>query len=84
MNVDDFLVKRTANIEKGFAQLAPQAITRAVLDTLERQETVSIKDIIATMQGWLDEMPNENEPLRITITSGIDHLESLQERHQSV
>jgi hypothetical protein len=83
MNMDDILVKASSNMQDGFASLGPQAITRAVLDTLEQQETVSIKDVITTMQGWLNDIPTEKEPLRITITSGIDHLESLQERHQS-
>lgn len=82
MDIDDIVVKLRAGQDAGFASLAPQAITRAVLETLERQETVSIDDIIATMQGWLDKASAMNEPARVAVTAGINHLEDLRERRR--
>jgi hypothetical protein len=83
MEMDDILVRIRSSNERGFEQLAPQAITRATLDRLESQETVSLDDIIGTMQSWLDRVPEKNNPMRGTITEGIRYLRDLQERQRS-
>lgn len=83
MDIEDIVVRMRDTQEAGFAALAPQAISRAVLETLERQETVSINDIIGTLQGWLDKAPNASEPARVAISAGIRHLEDLRARPRS-
>ena len=86
MDIDDVVVKiRNKNeklTEKSFESLAPQAIARAVLETLERQEPVTLDDIIATMQGWLGEKPGDGAA-DIAITTVIRHLESLRAQSRS-
>lgn len=82
MNLDDIVLRVAETREEGFEALAPQAISRAVLDTLENQESVTIDDIIVTMQGWL-EGAKANEPVRIAVNAGIRHLENLLERRRS-
>ncbi|MBF0247003.1 MAG: hypothetical protein HQL36_02860 [Alphaproteobacteria bacterium] len=82
MKMEDVLLSFGDKHEKGFESLAPQAIARAVLENLERKEAVTVDDVIATMQGWLDN-PKANEPVRVAVNAGIRHLEDLRERRRS-
>lgn len=82
-DVDDVLGWMRGVHDKTFESLAPQAITKAVLENLEQRDTVSIEDIIATLQERLDKYPDAARDLRLMYTAGIRLLEEIRERRPS-
>lgn len=64
--------------DKMFAELWPQAVTKAVLECLAEKETISITDIIARLEMWLGD-DGRQEPVTPAIKAAISHLETLQQ-----